>query len=115
MTIHDLLFVGFNSRVAALDKHSGKLIWSWKSPKGSGYAAVLLDGAQLFVSVNGYTYALDPLSGVELWRNELPGMGTGVPCLATSSGSSVSFGPLDEEDRRRQSDSSSASSSSAGD
>ena len=84
--IDDLLFVGFNSRVAALDRHTGDLVWSWKSPQGSGYVALLLDGGLLFASVQGYTYCLDPQTGVAWWQNDLKGMGIGVPCLATSRG-----------------------------
>ena len=55
-----LIFVGFNSRVVALDRRSGRLVWDWTSPKGSGFVAVLLDVDRLIVSVQGYTYCLDP-------------------------------------------------------
>ena len=58
MAINDLLYVGFNSRVVALHKKSGQLVWQWKSPKGTGYPAILVDANRLFVSVDGYTYAL---------------------------------------------------------
>jgi outer membrane protein assembly factor BamB len=83
----DLVFVGFNSQVAALDRRSGDLAWTWKSPKGSGFVAVLLDGDQLVVSINGYTYGIDPATGREIWFNPLEGMGTGIPCLASVYGS----------------------------
>ncbi|MEX2558630.1 MAG: PQQ-binding-like beta-propeller repeat protein [Pirellulales bacterium] len=79
----DLVFVGFNSRVAALDRTSGEKIWDWTSPEGSGFVALILDGDRLIASVNGYTYCLDPVTGVEIWRNPLKGMGTGVSCLAS--------------------------------
>jgi outer membrane protein assembly factor BamB len=102
MKISDLLFVGFNSRVAALYKTDGQLLWSWEAPKGSGYAAVLVDGNQLFVSVNGYTYSLDPYTGQQRWLNTLGGMGTGVPCLASAMGGSTAYSPLAEEQVRAQ-------------
>jgi outer membrane protein assembly factor BamB len=85
-TVQDLVFVGFNSRVNALDRYTGETVWTWKSPKGSGYAAILVDGDRLIVSVNGYMYCLDPIFGQEVWSNPLPGMGTGVPCLASANG-----------------------------
>jgi len=61
--VNKLIFVGFNSRVAALDRDSGALIWQWTSPRGSGYVTLLLDGDCLIVSVVGYTYCLDPATG----------------------------------------------------
>ena len=86
VNVNELVFVGFNSRVAALDRQTGEKVWEWKSRKGSGYVALLLDGDRLIVSVIGYTYCLDPASGRELWLNELPGMGQGVTSLASVRG-----------------------------
>ena len=43
-TIGDLVFVGFNRWVVALDRYSGEIVWEWKSPKGSGAVSLLLDG-----------------------------------------------------------------------
>jgi outer membrane protein assembly factor BamB len=98
-----LIFVGFNSRVVALHRDSGELVWEWKSPKGSGYVTLLLDGDRLIASVVGYTYCLDPLTGNVLWFNELSGFGTGVASLASVRGCVQPF--LDaaaEEDTRRR-------------
>ena len=65
LTIQDLAFVGFHSRVLALDRDTGEIVWDWKSPKGtSSYVAVLLDGDRLIVSVQGYMYCLDPINGI---------------------------------------------------
>jgi outer membrane protein assembly factor BamB len=85
----NLVFVGFHSRVAALERDSGGVVWKWQSPKGSGYVTLLLDGDRLIVSVMGYTYCLDPATGGELWFNELEGMGTGVASLASVRGGSA--------------------------
>lgn len=83
--ITDLLFVSFNSRVLALDRDTGALIWSWKAPKGrSSYVAILVDDEQLFASIDGYTYCLDPYTGRQLWFNGLKGFGYGLPTLATA-------------------------------
>jgi len=84
-----LVYVGFNSRVIALDRESGEVVWDWKSPKGHcSYVAILLDGDLLIASVQGYMYALDPSNGQQIWMNELSGMGVGYPCIASVRGSS---------------------------
>jgi len=86
--VDKLIFVGFNSRVVALHRDTGELVWQWKSSYGSGYVTLLLDGDRLIVSVIGYTYCLDPATGNEVWFNELPGLGTGVASLASIRGCS---------------------------
>lgn len=86
MSLEDLVFVGFNGRVVALEQRNGELVWEWKCPKPSGQmVAVLVEGDRLYASSSGYTYCLDALTGEQRWYNPLKGMGTGVPCLATAS------------------------------
>ncbi len=89
-TLLDLLYVAFNSRVIALDRDTGEIVWNWKSPKGSGFVSVLLDGDRLIASVQGYMYCLDPLTGSLLWSNPLKGMGIGVPSVTSIYGNSGS-------------------------
>jgi len=86
-TIQDLVYVGFNRRVIALDRYTGETVWDWKSPKGSGFPAILLDGDRLIVSVQGYMFCLEPTTGSLVWENELKGFGTGIPCIASLHGS----------------------------
>lgn len=88
-TIHDLVFVGFNSRVVAMDRFTGEVAWDWKSPEGSGYVSILVDADRLIVSVMGYMYCLDPVFGQEVWRNPLKGMGMGVAALASINGTQL--------------------------
>jgi outer membrane protein assembly factor BamB len=104
--LDQLVFVGFNSRVAALNRDTGETVWKWKCPKGMGCTTILLDGDRLLVSVQGYTYCLDPLSGQQWWVNELPGMGTGVATLASVRGtaSNSAASAVAEEEQRRQSE-----------
>ena len=83
-----LLYVGFNSRVIALDRASGSEVWNWKSPAGSGFPALLVEVPHVFVSVNGYTYCLDAASGEQLWDNPLKGYGMGTAVLAVEGRSS---------------------------
>jgi outer membrane protein assembly factor BamB len=63
--------------------------WDWKSPRGSGFVALLVDADQLLVSIDGYTFALDAATGRELWHNPLKGLGTGVACLASARGTTA--------------------------
>jgi outer membrane protein assembly factor BamB len=83
MQLTDLLYVGLNGRVAALDRHSGDIVWEWRAKEGSTYVTILPDRGQLFVSVDGYTYCLDPATGEEYWMNPLKGYSTGPTSLAT--------------------------------
>ena len=102
--LKDHVFVGFNSRVVALNRYDGSLMWSWKSPAGtSRFVAVLVDGDRLIVSVQGYTYCLNPANGQQVWANPLKGLGLGTPCLASVHGSTAgpSAAAKELEDQRR--------------
>ena len=88
--VGDFIFVGFNSRIAAIDRYTGDIVWEWKSPKGSGFVSLLLDGDRLVASVNGYMYCLDPVYGQQVWSNNMKGFGTGTTCLVSANGTSGS-------------------------
>jgi outer membrane protein assembly factor BamB len=90
MSFDRLVFVGFNSRVLALDRDSGDGVWSWVAPKprSGGFVTLMLDGDRLIVSVNGYMYCLDPGSGELLWNNDTKGCGTGVTSIVSVRGQS---------------------------
>lgn len=85
-TIQDLVFVGFNKRVIALDRYDGQIVWAWRAKEGSGYASLLLDGDRLIVGVNGYIYCLDPMFGQEVWSNPLKGKGMGITSMTSVRG-----------------------------
>ncbi len=93
-TIADLVYVGFSSQVVALDRYTGEKIWTWKASKGSGFVALLVENDRLIVSVQGYTYCLDPLFGQEVWHNALEGMGVGTPCVGSINGVSTGGPPM---------------------
>ncbi len=81
-----IVYIGFNNRVAALDRDTGRIVWDWISPTGQGYVSMLLlENHQLIVSVMGYTYSLDALTGEEQWFNKLSGFGSGVASIAASN------------------------------
>ena len=109
MNTADLVFVGFNRRVAALLRQTGELVWEWKASHGTSYMSLLLDGGLLIVSVNGYMYGLDAATGKELWYNPMQGYGTGVPALVSLNG--MSSNPLAATASHQASQSSAASSS----
>lgn len=83
LTTDDLLFVSFVDKVIAVDRLDGSIVWKWKAPKSTGLVALLPSGDRLFVSINGYTWALDPTNGAELWFQPFKREGVGVAMLAT--------------------------------
>jgi len=99
--LNNLIFVAFHSRVVALHRDDRHEVWQWKSPRGSGYVTILLDGDRLVVSVMGYTYCLDPLTGAEMWFNELQGMGIGVASIASMRGCAANPAAAADLARRR--------------
>ncbi len=88
--LSDLVFAALNGNVVALDRYSGEIAWSWKSPKKSTYMTLLLDGDRLIVAGRGYLYCLDPLFGQLVWENPLKGKGMSIAALASVNGSSNS-------------------------
>jgi outer membrane protein assembly factor BamB len=83
VTVDQLIFVGLNGYAAALDRDTGRIVWS-NNKMRSGYVTLLLDGDRLIVSTNGYMYCLDPLTGQIRWHNPMKGYGMGSPTSITS-------------------------------
>ncbi len=86
--LHQLIFVGFNGRAAALDRDTGEVVWA-NNEMQSGYVSLLLDGDRLIVSTNGYMYCLDPYTGQTLWHNSMVGFGYGPTSLVSVHGQST--------------------------
>jgi outer membrane protein assembly factor BamB len=84
--LENIVFVGFNKRVVALDRLSGDICWMWKPKcKGGSFTTLILERDLLIVSIGGYMWALDPLNGEEKWHNPLKGMGTGVASMVSAT------------------------------
>ena len=90
MNIAELVFTGFNRRVAALHRPTGRIVWQWRAPQGSRYVSLLLESNLLVVSVDGFMYGLNPLTGAVLWFNPMEGFGTGVTSLVSVNGTGSS-------------------------
>ncbi len=86
--IVDLVYVGLNRRVIALDRVDGHVGWEWKASKGSGFVSLLLDGDRLMVGVAGYITCLDPMYGQVVWENPLKGYGSALCTIVSVNGSS---------------------------
>ncbi len=85
--IEQLIFVGFNGYVAALDRDTGEIVWS-NNKMHSGYVSLLLDRDRLIASTNGYMYCLDPYTGEILWHNPMTGYGIGPTAIVSVRGRS---------------------------
>jgi outer membrane protein assembly factor BamB len=81
--VEEMVFVGLNGRVLALDWDSGEILWQWQATKSGGYMTLLPDRDRLVGSAGGYIYCLDPVTGEERSHNPLTGFGVGVAALAT--------------------------------
>src|SRR5262245_10089902 len=86
-SVDQLVFVGLNGWVAAIDRDSGEIVW-YNSELNSGATTLLLDGDRLIVSTNGYLYCLDPQNGKIVWKNPITGYGTGIAHLVSVRGQS---------------------------
>ena len=86
-SVDQLVFVGLNGWVAALDRDTGEVVW-YCSELNSGYTTLLLDGDRLIASTNGYIYCLDPQNGRIVWKNPMKGYGTGIAHLVSVRGQS---------------------------
>ena len=83
MTANDLIFLGLKSRVSAVGKNDGLILWSTQLPGslGEGFVTVNCDGKRVFAYTKGQLHCLDLFSGQILWTNELKGFGYGVASI----------------------------------
>jgi len=84
MNISDLIFIGLAKNIVALHRDTGQVVWYTAIKRG--YASLLLDGDRLIVSINGYIWCLNPLTGELLWHNPLTGMGMSVASITSVRG-----------------------------
>jgi outer membrane protein assembly factor BamB len=91
MSVDQFVFVGLNSKVVALDRDTGKMVWEWSAAGiWSGYfVSLLLDGDRLVAAVNGYLYCLNARTGRLLWENQMKGCGLGLTALTSLRGQTL--------------------------
>lgn len=83
MNPSDVIFMGLNSRVIALNKDNGQALWDTKlgGVLGDGFITLNSDSRHVFAFCKGQIYCLDALSGAIVWTNELKGYGYGIASI----------------------------------
>jgi len=75
------LIIGAAGTVLAIDRATGKDLWS-SELKGSDFVNVTFQDGELYATSKGRIYRLDPATGNILWRNDLAGLGWGIVTIA---------------------------------
>ncbi len=78
-----MIFTGIRGRVVALDRDSGKEIWSVHLSGGDFVNVVYLEGS-LYAATKGEVYCLEAATGKIRWHNALKGYGRGLMTIAAS-------------------------------
>ena len=93
----ELLFIGTNGRVSAINPSTGSIVWSTELDEGSFLTStggqdvsVLVHQGTVYAGCYGHLFGLDAASGNVLWHNELKGQGHNDISL-TMDGVSVQF------------------------
>ncbi len=101
--MRDVIFVGSNSEIRAVDRATGRDLWRHRLPvrflSGRHFVTLLCEEGVLYAAANGHLYALDPSTGREIWHNQLEGMGHGHVMLASARGASGSSVVLEAQAR----------------
>lgn len=92
----DLVFVGINGTVVALEKSSGTEVWRTEL-KGSEFVHLAVDEGNVYASTRGRIYCLSAASGEVRWNNPLKGLGLGLVSIAVPGAQGAA---LFEKDRR---------------
>jgi outer membrane protein assembly factor BamB len=93
----DILLVGVKGTVTAFRRDTGAKLWSTRLKSGE-FVTVAADDLLVYAHTNGELFCLDLQTGVQLWKNELPGLGYGIASL-TLPGQLSSLAPIVEQKR----------------
>lgn len=77
----DLIFVGAERTMLALDRSSHDVVWSFDTGQSIWSQPLMLNGMLLFTSLDHNLYALEPQDGTEIWRLDLGGAAPVAPVL----------------------------------
>ena len=108
MASQGYLFIGIRGTVLAIDRTTGKEVWT-SSLKGAEFVNVVLDSGQLFAGSKGRLYRLDPATGHILWENGLAGMGWGLVSIAQAADGNL----MAMEEKRRRDEEATAAATTA--
>ena len=92
----DILYIGSNGHVAAIDPATGNEIWRTRlgggifSVTASQDVCVLEHDGRVFAGSKGHLFCLDAASGQIQWENQLSGLGHNDVTLAIA-GKSIQF------------------------
>ena len=83
MNLNDVIFMSLNSRVIALNKGNGQILWDTKlgGVLGDRFITLNSDGQHVFAFCKGQIYCLNVSSGNIVWTNELKGYGYGIASI----------------------------------
>lgn len=83
MNANDLFILGLKSRVSAISRHDGQILWSAElvGGIGDGFVTVTSDEKRVYAYTKGRLNCLDLFSGEIVWTNELTGYGYGIASL----------------------------------
>ncbi|MBQ71318.1 MAG: hypothetical protein CMJ67_00260 [Planctomycetaceae bacterium] len=92
-SIKNIVFIAGKGTVVAMDRYDGRVLWRWKGRAGSGFWAslaispftsIVVDGDRLLVATPKCIWCLDPMTGDEVWKNEIKDFAGGYPIIAAS-------------------------------
>lgn len=92
-SIQNIVFIAGKGTVVAMDRYDGRVLWRWKGRAGSGFWAslvvspftsIVVDGDRLLVATPKCIWCLDPMTGAEVWKNEIKDFAGGYPIIAAS-------------------------------
>jgi outer membrane protein assembly factor BamB len=93
----ELLYIGSNGHVAAIDPATGRQVWRTQLGGGGLFSStraqdvtVLQHEAYVFAGCAGHLFCLDARTGTERWNNGLEGMGHNDVTLAIA-GKSIQY------------------------
>jgi outer membrane protein assembly factor BamB len=85
MSQTNLIFIGIQGTVLALDRATGQEVWRTKL-KGSEFANVVFLDGDLYATASGELFCLDASTGKLRWQNPLKGLGVGLVAIAAPGG-----------------------------
>ena len=110
MNPNDVILLGLNSRVVALHRTDGSILWTQQldGMLGDGFVTLQSDEQNVYAYAKGHLHCLDLLSGRVLWTNELKGYGYGIgslclPGLANTAPEAATYARHQEEERSNNS------------